>query len=154
MSIARPRVTLKSGDEPELAHAAAMLPRLCGVGVTDAIGIAAGLPERQRAHLAVFCYGRVHMRELAIAIAKTLPLSVLLSAAPSDACGRAIWEATRASDEPAKPAAPFRRPVTLATAVSSPNLFQAVDDEPEDNQPAADEDLAGVDHVSREPELA
>lgn len=145
MPIARQRMTVKGAVETEL-QAADMLPRLCGVGAKDAVGIAAALPERQRAHLAVFCYGRVHLRELAIAIAKTCSLPALLSAAPSDACGRAIYEATQAVAEPAKPANPFRRPVTLATAASSgtAQLFARLMDEDTDLEPVTPDHAADV----------
>lgn len=146
MAIA-PRVTLKGAHEPDLVLIGDMLPRLCGASLEDAVRIASTLSARQRAHLAVFCYGRVHLRALAVAIAKTCPLPALLSAAPSDACGRAIHEATRACAEAVKP--PFRRPVTLATA-SSVRMFAPVGEQPDDDIAFTAPDLAANDRTEQD----
>jgi hypothetical protein len=145
MATARPRVTITGGHEPELAFLDQLVPQLCGLAVSDALRRASVLSARQRAHLAVFCYGRLHLRELALALASTCPLPVLLGAAPSDACGRAIYEATRGAEEPAGPLPTSRRPVTLASAASSAALFQLATDELEDDAPLLQADRAAGD---------
>ena len=44
----------------------------------DAIQIAEGLPQLQRAQIAKFCYSRVHLREMGLRIAKTCEMPALL----------------------------------------------------------------------------
>lgn len=47
---------------------------------SDAVEIATQLPAIQRARIAQFCYGRVHMRELGLRLASTCDLMTLKAA--------------------------------------------------------------------------
>ena len=49
-------------------------------GAPDAVEIGMSLPEMQRARIAQFCYGRVHMRELGLRLASTCELMTLKAA--------------------------------------------------------------------------
>jgi hypothetical protein len=57
--------------------------------------IVAPLTPSQRARLAVFCYGRAHLNSIGLAIAATCDLHSLMQAAPSNACGNAIFALSR-----------------------------------------------------------
>ena len=87
----------------------------------DAAEIAKTLPESQRARLAVFCYHRQHLRNLAFAIASTCERDSLIKAAgtagevifkQSRDLNQALAAASRAgsSDQPSK--------ITLAGSIS------------------------------------
>ncbi len=49
-------------------------------GPSDAIEIGNSLPEQKRAHIAQFCYNRVHMRELGLRLASTCSMVSLKNA--------------------------------------------------------------------------
>src|SRR5262245_31697489 len=69
-----------------------MLARLIQTADEDKIPeVVAPLTPAQRASLAVFCYGRAHLNAIGLAIAATCELNSLLQAAPSNACGHAIF---------------------------------------------------------------
>lgn len=48
-----------------------MLARLYRCGPAEAVGLVRDLPDSRRAELAVFCYGRAHLRALAMELATT-----------------------------------------------------------------------------------
>lgn len=71
------------------------------------------LPERQRAELAVFCYGRNHLRDLGLKIAALCSEAVMTRVAGS--IGSMIVHQARQSGTPGTAmSAPYRRTVTLA----------------------------------------
>jgi hypothetical protein len=55
--------------------------RLYRAAPPDAVAVAAGLPERQRAELALFCYGRRHLHGLGLLIAGTCSREILFALA-------------------------------------------------------------------------
>lgn len=135
MAITRSRPA--GASDPDLMMLERLVPQLCGASPLAAVGMVASLSMRQRAHLAVFCYARVHLRPVGVAIAATCSLDALLRAAPSDACAHALHEGIQAEAEAVKLS--YRRPVTLATSAGSaprqlvPDL---ADDEAGDRLPA------------------
>jgi hypothetical protein len=54
--------------------------RLHGSPTRSIEGLVSDLPEDQRGNLAVFCYGRAHLHEVALAIAATCNLDALVHA--------------------------------------------------------------------------
>jgi hypothetical protein len=80
----------------------------------SAADMVAALSASERARLAVFCYGRVHLNTIGLAIAATCELDHLIAASGSAAAGRALFARSR---ETAKPAGKQgRRAITLATS--------------------------------------
>ncbi len=57
---------------------AEIIEEVTSSGPADAVSVAAGLPEAQRAILAQFCYGRRHLRHLGLLIAGTLSQQTLM----------------------------------------------------------------------------
>lgn len=90
------------------------------------------LPAVQRARLAVFCYGRAHLNELAMAIASTCDRETLVDIAHR--VGEALYEQSRErpKQQLVERAQGGRRNITLASSAASgeaPRFFQ---DEPLD----------------------
>lgn len=150
MAIAPIRLGPAGASDPDLMMLDGLVPQLCGASPLAAVAIVAALSMRQRAHLAISCYARVHLRPVGIAIAATCSLPALLRAAPSDACAHAIHAASQdPAPEPAKPQSAYRRPVTLATSASGSwapgRLFpDVIDDEEDDEQPVCETPAASV----------
>jgi hypothetical protein len=57
--------------------------------------LAAILPDRQRARLAFFCYGRAHLQAVGTVVAGLCELPALLDAASSQAAGLALYAQSR-----------------------------------------------------------
>jgi hypothetical protein len=74
------------------------------------------LPALQRARLAVFCYGRAHLRELARVIAATCEEADLVEVAGK--LGATLFRQSREQEEVPQPRL-HKRPVTLAKFVPS-----------------------------------
>jgi hypothetical protein len=89
--------------------------------------VVAPLTPAQRASLAVFCYSRAHLNSIGLAIAATCELNTLLQAAPSNACGQAIFAQSRqrpkAEDRRATGA---RARITLARSASGNSALAAI----------------------------
>jgi hypothetical protein len=95
----------------------AALSRLFGAATASVGEIVASLTESERARLAVFCYGRAHLNARGLAIAVTVSLEHLITAAQSAIAGRTIFNQARDRAVLEKP--PGRRtPISLATAAS------------------------------------
>jgi len=96
-------------------------------------GLAAisALSELQKAHLAAFCYGRAHLREIGLAIAATCEIDVLVEAAGY--AGRVLFAQSRERPQAIISRASFaRRPITLAgSAGMAHRLFDQDAIEPE-----------------------
>ena len=73
----------------------AVLGRLLQAKAQDIAEIVAPLPERQRAQLAVFCYGRGHLHDIGLAVGATCELPALVNASPSMAAGTALYDLSR-----------------------------------------------------------
>jgi short-subunit dehydrogenase involved in D-alanine esterification of teichoic acids len=78
--------------------------------------IAAGMSPRDRASLAVFCYGKAHLHEIGLTIASTCELATLVQVM-GNACGQIIFDQSHARKAAVEQATLTRRPdkVTLPT---------------------------------------
>ncbi|NBN64458.1 hypothetical protein GWI72_11995 [Microvirga tunisiensis] len=84
----------------------------------SAASVAVGLPEDQRARLAVFCYRKAHLRSLGFAIAASCSRRALVEEAGH--AGELLFQQSRnrpanAGSEPYLAARAQRRPVTLCS---------------------------------------
>jgi hypothetical protein len=96
-----------------------ILRRLLVAREQDIAGIVAPLSARERAGLAMFCYSRAHLHEIAFAVAATCDQYALMQAAPSNAAGHLIFMQSRERREPRERASNGSRPrITLARSAS------------------------------------
>ena len=117
------RIALRVASGPseyEADHAAmnVALARLHGATADQVSEIASKLGARERATLAVFCYGRAHLNSIGLALAAKCSLEHLLAAAGSPVAGRTFYAQSR--ELPTVLAASHRRSITLATTAQSP----------------------------------
>ena len=70
-----------------------MLGRIYRAEASMLPSLAAGIPERTRASLAVFLYGRMHTRELGVRVAATCEAALLMQV--GGALGEAIYAQSR-----------------------------------------------------------
>jgi hypothetical protein len=70
-----------------------MLGRIYRAEAATLPSLVAGIPERTRARLAVFLYGRTHTRELGVRVAATCEAALLMQVA--GALGEAIYAQSR-----------------------------------------------------------
>jgi hypothetical protein len=96
----------------------AALDRLYGAAVSQVGDIVANLGESERAKLAVFCYGRVHLNTIGLAVAAHCSLDHLVAASGSSVAGRTLHAQSRELPAPAPKTYASRRSVTLASSVS------------------------------------
>jgi hypothetical protein len=96
----------------------AALDRLYGAAVSQVGDIVANLGEGERAKLAVFCYGRVHLNMIGLAVAAHCSLDHLVAASGSSVAGRTLHTQSRELPSPAPKTYASRRSVTLASTVS------------------------------------
>ncbi|MBB4000492.1 hypothetical protein [Aureimonas pseudogalii] len=90
-----------------------LLARLLRVSDEQAAETIGSLPERQRAELAVFCYGRAHMRDLGLQIAALCSEAMMTRTAGQ--IGNAVFHQARQIRTATKAVGePYRRTVTLA----------------------------------------
>ena len=77
--------------------------------------IAAGISPRDRASLAMFCYGKAHLHGIGLTIASTCELATLVQVM-GNAVGQIIFDQSHARKAAVERATPTRRPskVTLA----------------------------------------
>lgn len=120
---------------------AEILEEVTSSGPADAVSVAAGLPEPQRAILAQFCYGRRHLRHLGLLIAGTLSKQTLMHTFGG------AWEVIyKQAQDPDKTLASEKRPaseqvkggISLATVGKAPIRSCEEDD---DLEAEVDEDL-------------
>jgi hypothetical protein len=97
----------------------AALDRLYGAALGQVSDIVANLEEGERAKLAVFCYGRVHLNAIGLAVAAHCSLDHLVAASGSSVAGRTLHAQSRELPPPAPKTYASRRSVTLASSVSS-----------------------------------
>jgi hypothetical protein len=89
--------------------------------------IVAPLTPAQRASLAVFCYSRGHLNSIGLAIAATCELNTLLQAAPSNACGQAIFAQSRERPKvEGRRTSGSRARITLARSASGNSALAAL----------------------------
>ena len=74
-----------------------MLGRIYRAEAVTLPGLVAGIPERTRARLSVFLYGRTHTRELGVRVAATCEGALLMQIA--GALGEAIYAQSRTGYE-------------------------------------------------------
>ena len=107
--------TESSNDTAAMGQA---LHRLYQAAAHNVSEIVATLSESERARLAVFCYGRVHLKAAGLAIAAQCGLDHLSDAAGSTAAGRTIYMQAREDSGPSDRTYGRRSPITLASRVS------------------------------------
>lgn len=87
----------------------------------DAVEIGTRLPAIQRARIAQFCYGRVHMRELGLRLASTCDLMTLKAAFGRG--GEVVFKQSRDVDETLgklknSPGSQAPKPITLKGSIT------------------------------------
>ncbi len=107
--------TVDSSDTAAMGQA---LNRLYQATANNVGDIVATLNEAERARLAVFCYGRVHLKAAGLAIASLCGIDHLSDAAGSSAAGRTIYMQSRDGSAPVDRTPGRRSPITLASRVS------------------------------------
>lgn len=90
-------------------------------GAPDAVEIGMSLPEMQRARIAQFCYGRVHMRELGLRLASTCELMTLKAA--FGRAGEVVFKQSRNVEKTlsalkATPGSQPEKPITLKSTIT------------------------------------
>jgi hypothetical protein len=93
----------------------------------DVDQILADFSEDQRARLALFCYGRVHMREIGLAVAATCDIGSLIDAGGH--AGQTLYMLAR--ERPVSTAKPLagRYQITLAKTEGAPKPIEDVEDD-------------------------
>ena len=106
-------------DKTAMSEALTRLYRAASQSVSE---IVADLTASERAKLAVFCYGRVHLNTIGLAIAATCDLDHLVVATQSTTAGRAIFAQSREGRSAGNPLPGRRAPVSLAATSRGPAL--------------------------------
>jgi hypothetical protein len=104
---------------PDLDDRTAMsaaLDRLHGAATGTIRDIVASLTDRERARLAVFCYGRAHLNATGLTIAASCSLEHLVAAAHSATAGRTIFSQSRDRALLADKPHGRRTPISLAAS--------------------------------------
>jgi hypothetical protein len=95
------------------------------------------MPEENRVNVAVLCYGRVHLREIALMIAATCDRVALVEAA-GKIMGEILFTQSRQASSPVKQRSYFRRAAitvpSLASAFALGSGLRATSAEPEDSE--------------------
>lgn len=113
------RLSLRSGpfaEEQSCPVSEQVLGTVYAAQHRDPTAALATLPAIQRARLAVFCYGRAHLRELARVIAATCEEGDLVEVAGK--LGATLFRQSREQEEAPQPRL-HKRPITLAKLVPS-----------------------------------
>ena len=110
--------TSRSEDQADHAAMSAALDRLYRAAANRVGDIVENLRERERAKLAVFCYGRAHLNKIGLAVAARCSLDQLVAASGSSVAGRTLFAQSRELPEPAPKTYASRRAVTLASSAS------------------------------------
>lgn len=92
----------------------------------DVDQILADFSEDQRARLALFCYGRVHMREIGLAVAATCELGSLIDAGGH--AGHNLYMMARERPVPTGKPVTGRYQITLATMTGTPKPIEDAED--------------------------
>jgi hypothetical protein len=115
-----------------------LIGRLYRAAESSVREIAATLAPAQQAELALFCYGRAHLREIGLTIAASCDRDTLVAAAHSAAAGEVIYtqsrETARTSEGPSRGR---RVGITLASKSSNSalaKLIAAMADDDEANE--------------------
>jgi hypothetical protein len=112
-------IEAQTADPDDRSAMSAALHRLYGAANRSVQEIVASLTASERARLAVFCYGRVHLNATGLAIAATCELDHLVAATHSATAGRTLFSQSRASASATDKPLGRRTPISLATSVSS-----------------------------------
>jgi hypothetical protein len=122
MKRAAPKIAHSQSDDraspSDQTAMTAALDRLYGAAVSQVGDIVANLQESERAKLAVFCYGRVHLNTIGLAVASHCSLDHLVAASGSSVAGRTLHAQSRELPAAAPKTYASRRSVTLASSVS------------------------------------
>ena len=115
-----------------------LIGRLYRAAESSVREIAATLAPSQQAELALFCYGRAHLREIGLTIAANCERDTLIAAAHSTAAGEVIFTQSRTTTRMSEGPGRGRRPeITLASKSSNSALAKLIaamaDDEAEAN---------------------
>ncbi len=98
-----------------------------GQGIAEVV---AAYPALQRARVAMFCYGRAHLREIGLAVAATCDEASLISVGGK--AGEVLFALSRERPEELKSVVSGRRKITLASAASQSELRPFDQDAPDD----------------------
>ena len=104
----------RTADHDDKAKMSEALTRLYRAATQSVSDIVADLSASERARLAVFCYGRVHLNAVGLAIAATCDLDHLVVAAQSATAGRTIFTQSRETTSADKPLTGRRPQISLA----------------------------------------
>jgi hypothetical protein len=114
-----------------------LIGRLYRAAESSVREIAATLLPAQQAELAMFCYGRAHLREIGLTIAASCDRDTLIAAAHSTAAGEVIYSQSRETGRASEGPARGRRAITLASKTSNSALAKLIaamaDDDAEAN---------------------
>jgi hypothetical protein len=100
------------------------------------------MTEEQRAHAALVCYGRVHLREIALVLAATCERTALIEAA-GKIMGDILFTQARAATPVSSHSVSRKPKITLASVASTVALdaaTRAAIAEPEDSEADAEDD--------------
>ncbi len=134
------------------------LYRSQGQGIAEVV---AAYPALQRARVAMFCYGRAHLREIGLAVAATCDEASLISVGGK--AGEVLFALSRERPEELKSVVSGRRKITLASAAPQSELRPFDQDAPDDEivleeaeataqESAAEHHLAAEDQFAAEDE--
>jgi hypothetical protein len=123
-------------QDPAMFVRADLLRRLLNASAEEIAPLVMHLSPSQRAQLAYSCYVRAHLHNVGLSIAALCDLQSLVTAAPSDGAGAALYAQSREPRPRAAPVLTGRRPVTLAASAVAPEhvarmIALGANDEPE-----------------------
>lgn len=121
------------------------LYRSNGQGIAELVSV---FPEERRARLALFCYGRAHMRDIGLAVAATCEVDSLFEVGAT--AGKALYALSRERVAPVGKPLTGRHKITLANLSDSPAPTPDFDPEPE----AAAETVAQSETVAQPEAIA
>jgi hypothetical protein len=108
--------TIDRDDHAAMSEALARLYRAAANTVHDVV---ASLSPSERARLAVYCYGRVHLNRIGLTIAAQCDLDHLVVASSSATAGRTLFAQSRDISDPNQKPLHGRRAITLARSAPS-----------------------------------
>jgi hypothetical protein len=92
-----------------------MLARLHNATEESVLALVASFRANDRARLALYCYRKMHLRPIGLAIGSSCNLTILESEL-GPGLGRAIFDQSRDRPEESKPGYRVRRSITLASS--------------------------------------
>jgi hypothetical protein len=120
-------LSLQTQDHgPSFEDMIGKLYRSGGQNIADLVSV---FPEERRARLALFCYGRAHMRDIGLAVAATCEVDSLFEVGAT--AGKALYALSRERVAPVGKPLTGRHKITLANLSDGPAPTPDYDPEPE-----------------------